>query len=90
MPARVCSSGYVEGDYLFFDWLNFKATSDYSDNDTTTSTITDDSKNRVSFGFEPFINRFLQLRLFYRIANGVESIPSRNQNQVFAEIHLFF
>lgn len=83
-------AGYVEGDYLFFDWLNFKVAFDYSDNDTTTSTITDDSKNRISFGLEPFLNRFLQLRLFYRIANGVESIPQRNQNQVFAEVHLFF
>ena len=81
--------GYVEGDYLFFDWLNFKVAFDYADSDSSRSTLSDDSKNRVSFGLEPFLNRFLQLRLFYRIANGVESIPSRNQNQVFAEIHVF-
>lgn len=82
--------GYVEGDYLFFDWLNFKLTFDYSDNDSTRSTISDDSKNRVKFGLEPFLNRFLQLRLFYSIANGVESIPARNQNVLYAEVHLFF
>jgi hypothetical protein len=82
--------GYVEGDYLFFDWLNFKVTFDYADSDSSRSTLSDDSKNRVSFGIEPFLNRFLQLRLFYRIANGVESIPQRNQNQVYAEVHLFF
>ena len=83
-------AGYAEGDYLFFDWLNFKITFDYSDNDSTRSTLTDDSKNRVKFGLEPFLNRFLQLRLFYSIANGVESIPARNQNQLYAEVHLFF
>jgi hypothetical protein len=82
--------GYVEGDYLFFDWLNFKVAFDYADSDSSRSTLTDDSKNRVSFGLEPFLNRFLQLRLFYRIANGIESLPVRNQNQLFAEIHLLF
>lgn len=81
---------YVEGDYLFFDWLNFKVAFDYADSDSSRSTLNDDNKNRVSFGFEPFLNRFLQLRLFYRIANGVESVPARNQNQLYAEIHLFF
>jgi hypothetical protein len=83
-------AGYVEADYLFFDWLNFKVAFDYADSDSSRSAISDDSKNRVSFGFEPFLNRFLQLRLFYRIANGVESIPARNQNQLLAEVHLFF
>jgi hypothetical protein len=82
--------GYVEGDYLFFDWLNFKVAFDYSDSDSSRSTLTDDSKNQFTFGFEPFLNRFLQLRLFYAIANGVESIPARNQNELMAEVHLFF
>ncbi|MGH3056412.1 MAG: hypothetical protein ACRDL7_15665, partial [Gaiellaceae bacterium] len=81
---------YGEGDYLFFDWLNFKATVDYSDWDGSPGIETDDSENRVSFGFEPFFNRFIQTRLFYRVSNGVESNPTHNQNVLFAEAHLFF
>ncbi len=80
---------YVEANYLFFDWLNFKVAFDFADSDRSGSTLVDDSKNRVSFGIEPFLGRFLQTRLFYRIANGVESLPARNQNELFAEVHLF-
>ena len=81
---------YGEGDYLFFDWLNFKAAIDYSDWDGSPSFQTSDSENRVSFGFEPFWNRFLQTRLFYHISNGIVSNPTHNQNVLLAEIHVFF
>lgn len=81
---------YAEADYLFFDWLNFKFAFDYSDNASRTSNYTDDAKNRVSFGLEPFLNRFLQPRIFYRTANGIESLPSLNRSEILAEIHLFF
>ncbi|MFQ5665722.1 MAG: hypothetical protein ACE5I7_04750 [Candidatus Binatia bacterium] len=81
---------YGEGDYLFFDWLNFKVAVDFSDDDGSLSSLADDSENRVSFGFEPFLNRFLQPRLFYRISNGVRSNPTHNQNVLMAEMHLFF
>lgn len=82
--------GYAEADYLFFDWCNFKITFDYSDNDRVGSNLTKDSRNRVTFGIEPFFSRFLQLRLFYSIANGVESVPNHNQNELYAEAHMFF
>lgn len=81
---------YTEADYLFFDWLNFKVAFDYSDDDRVGSTAGDDSKNRVSFGIEPFLARYLQLRLFYRIGNGIESTPERNRNELLAEAHVFF
>jgi hypothetical protein len=81
---------YGEGDYLFFDWLNFKATIDYSDWDGSPGIESDDSENRVSVGLEPFWNRFLQTRLFYRVSNGVRSNPTHNQNVLLAEVHLFF
>ena len=51
---------------------------------------TNDSENRVRFGLEPFLNRFLQPRLFYSISNGVQSNPTHNQNVLLAELHLFF
>lgn len=80
---------YGEGDYLFFDWLNFKVTVDYADNNGTL-TDTNNDENRVSVGFEPFLNRFLQPRIFYRVSNGVRSQPTHNQNVLLAEAHVFF
>ena len=80
---------YGEGDYLFFDWLNFKVAVDYADNDGTL-TDTNDDENRVSVGFEPFLNRFLQPRIFYRVSNGVRSQATHNQNVLLAEAHVFF
>jgi hypothetical protein len=79
---------YGEGDYLFLGWLNFKATIEYSDNDGTLGD-TNDGENVVRVGLEPFLNRFVQPRLFYRISNGVSTNPSHNQNVLLAELHLF-
>jgi hypothetical protein len=80
---------YGEGDYLLFGWMNVKANGEYSDNDGTLGD-TSDSENAVSFGVEPFLNRFLQLRLFYQINNGISTNPTHNQNVLLAEVHLFF
>ncbi len=81
---------YGEGDYLLFDWLNFKATIDYADDDGDLRSLADDTENRVRVGLEPFLNRFLQLRLFYSVSNGVRADPTHNQNIILAEAHLFF
>ncbi len=81
---------YGEGDYLLLDWLNLKAAVDFADYDGSAGFVTNDSENRVSVGLEPFLNRFLQLRLFYRVSNGVRSKPTHNQNVLLAEAHLFF
>ena len=43
----------------------------------------------MRFGLEPFLSRLLQARLFYSIANGVESTPTHNQNIGYGEWHLF-
>ncbi len=81
---------YGELDYLLFGWMNVKAAIDYADDDGDLSSRADDSENRVSFGLEPFLNRFVQTRLFYRIGNGVRSMANHNQNVLLAELHLFF
>ena len=80
---------YGEADYLFLGWLNFKVAIDYSDNDGTLGD-TNDAENRVRLGFEPFLNRFVQPRLFYSVSNGVETNPTHNQNVLLAELHVFF
>jgi len=81
---------YSELNYLLLDWLNVKLAFDYADYDGDLSDRADDSENRVSIGLEPFLARFLQTRLFYRVSNGVESEPSHNQSVLSAEVHLFF
>lgn len=90
---------YVEANYLFFDWLNFKVAFDYADSDgritrqeggQTVLDTANDAENRFSIGFEPFLTRYIQPRIFYRINNGVRSLPTHNQNILFAEAHVFF
>ena len=50
----------------------------------------DNNRNRVSFGFEPFLDRFVQMRLFYRVLNGPETAPNQNRDELTLELHLFF
>jgi hypothetical protein len=80
---------YSELNYLAFGWLNTKVAFDYADDDGDISQRANDSENRVSFGIEPFFSRFLQLRMFYRVSNGIESNPSHNQDLWFLELHIF-
>ena len=81
---------YSEGNFLLFDWLNAKIAFDYADYDGDLAQSGDDNENRFSVGLEPFLARFLQLRLSYRISNGVRSRPDHNQNLLIGELHVFF
>lgn len=81
---------YSEGNYLLFDWLNIKAAVDYADWDGQLPRQGSNAENRVSFGLEPFLARFVQLRTFYRVTNGVASNASHNQGLWYAEVHVFF
>jgi len=81
---------YSEGNYLAFDWLNVKVAVDYADWDGTLPRQGSNAENRVSVGLEPFLARFLQVRTFYRVTNGVSSKPSHNQGLWYAEVHVFF
>jgi hypothetical protein len=81
---------YIEGNYLAFDWLNIKAAFDYADWDGQLPRQGSDAENRVSVGVEPFLARFLQVRAFYRVSNGIRTNFSHNQDLWSAEIHVFF
>lgn len=81
---------YSEGNYLLFDWINLKVAFNYADSDGDMSQRANDSENFITFALEPFLARFLQLRLLYQVANGVEFEPSHNQNVLTAEVHVFF
>lgn len=78
---------YGELDWLLFRTVNMKVAFDYMDPDTDTS---EDTRNRVSVGFEPFLDEFLQLRVFYRVLNGPEDQPDANRDVLTLEAHLFF
>jgi len=81
---------YTEANYLFFDWLNTKVAFNYADYDGSLPRQGSDGENYFQFGVEPFLARFLQVRLFYTVGNGVETIPSHNQDLWSAELHVFF
>lgn len=90
---------YGEANYLLFGWMNLKAAIDYADSDgqltrqvgnRTVLDTANDAENRVTVGLEPFLNRFLQPRLLYRINNGIRSNPTHNQNVLVLEAHVFF
>ena len=80
-------AGYIEANWLFSDWINGKVAFDYTDPSDNAS---DDERNRVSIGIEPFIDEFLQLRLFYRVYNGPKTNISANRDELSVEAHLFF
>jgi hypothetical protein len=78
---------YGEANYLFGGWLNGKFAFDYLDPDDDASS---DQRNRFSIGIEPFLDEFLQIRLFYRISNGPEDELKFNKDEIQLELHLFF
>ncbi|MEW6441221.1 MAG: hypothetical protein AB1640_09850 [bacterium] len=78
---------YTEANLLTWDWLNLKFAFDWFDPDAD---VNDDTSNRFSLGLEAFLARFLQARLFYRVANGIPQRPSDNYDQLMVEMHVFF
>lgn len=78
---------YVEVNYLISDWINAKLAFDFYDPDDNKA---EDSRNRISVGLEPFLDRFLQLRFFYRVYNGPEDEPQNNRDELILEAHLLF
>ncbi len=78
-------AAYVEANYLINGWVNMKVAFDYFEPDDE---LDEDARNRVSIGIEPFLDRFLQLRVFYRVYNGPEDDPTSNRDELTLEAHL--
>ena len=78
---------YAEANWLLFGWINTKFAFDWTDPDQSAS---DDARNRFSIGLEPFLDQFLQVRLFYRVYNGPKNNLSANRDELLLEAHLFF
>lgn len=83
-------AAYAEVNFLALDWLNIRGTFDF------VKVSHDRDQTRYGIGAEPFINRFLQPRIQYRINNGPPvrgRNPSElvdNQGELLFELHLFF
>lgn len=90
VPKRDQYAAYAELNFLAFDWLNLRGTFDF------VKVSHDRNQTRWAIGAEPFINRFLQPRIQYRINNG-PPVPGRNQSELVDnqaelvfELHVFF
>ena len=83
-------AAYAEIDFLVFDWLNLRGTFDF------VKVSHDRDQTRYAIGAEPFVNRYIQPRIQYRINNGPPvrgSSPGElvdNQDELLFELHLFF
>jgi hypothetical protein len=77
-------AAYGELDFLAFDWLNLRGTFDFI------KVSRDRDQTRYAIGAEPFVNRFIQPRIQYRINNGPPGDPSLNQDELVLELHFFF
>lgn len=88
LPQRASQfAGYGEINWLVCDWMNAKFAYDYFNPSRQRG---DQAITRYSFGIEPFLSKFLQLRLFYRVYNGVPERPRDNFDQLITEMHVFF
>lgn len=76
-------AAYAELNYLALDWLNFRGTFDF------VKVANDRDQTRWAIGVEPFINKYIQPRLQYRINNGPGADPELNQNELWFELHFF-
>ncbi len=81
------AAAHAEVDWLVVDWLNARLAYDYYDPDRD---VKQDHQDRFTLGLEPFLSRFLQIRLSYVVANGIPQRPQDSSAELRAEVHLFF
>jgi hypothetical protein len=77
-------AAYAEVNLLLLEWLNFFGTFDY------VKVSQDRNQVRYQIGVNPFIDRFIQPRLFYVINNGPGNQPQQNVCALIFELHFFF
>jgi hypothetical protein len=82
--ARDQYAAYSEVNLLLFDWLNIRGTFDF------VKVANDRDQTRYSIGVEPFIDRYIQPRIQYRINNGPADKPQQNQPELLVELHMLF
>jgi hypothetical protein len=84
LPARDQFATYAEVNWLFFGWLNAHGSFNF------VKVAGDRNQTRYVVGLEPFIDKFLQPRLQYRINNGPPNQPEQNRDELVLELHMWF
>ena len=69
---------------MLFDWFNLRGTFDFLKISGNRDQV------RYQIGAEPFIDRFIQPRLYYVIQNAPGNMPQLNVTQLVFELHFFF
>ncbi|HAO98964.1 MAG TPA: hypothetical protein DCQ83_02850 [Fibrobacteres bacterium] len=80
---------FYELDFLPLQGLNTKVTYEYFDRNMDVAN-SKDGQQRWTFGVEPFVNRFLQLGLYYRINDFIPQAVEANQDDIVGRVHVFF
>ena len=81
---------FYEVNFLPWQGFNVKGTYEYFDRNRDVSN-TRDGQDRWTFGVEPFVARFLQLGVYYRINRFIpQSVGSDNQSMLITRAHVFF
>lgn len=77
-------ASYFSLHSLWFGWLDVNGSFEYLK--------VENSQNRTRYvvGIEPFIDKFIQPRIQYRINNGPTTSTSLNQDELIFELHLWF
>ena len=79
----------AEVNYLITKGFNIKFTYEFFDRDQDVPNE-NDGQARYTFGVEPFLVQFVQLKAFYRINDFIPQNGPENQNQALLEFHVFF
>ena len=77
-------ASYAEVDWLLFNWLNIRGTFDFL------KVSGNRNQTRYQIGAEPFIDKFIQPRLYYVINNAPGNKPQLNTTALIFELHFFF
>jgi hypothetical protein len=81
--------GMAELNFLIRSGFNFKTVYEFFDRNRDISNDRD-GQERITFGVEPFLTRFMQVGLFYRINRFIPQNVFENRDQLTAQFHVFF
>jgi hypothetical protein len=83
-PARDQYASYFELHWLTFGWLDFRGTFEFL------KVSRNQDRTRYTVGVDPFIDKFIQPRIEYRINNGPTNNVNFNQDELVFELHFWF
>ena len=88
-PDKLQRAEFLELDVLAMQGVNVKATYEYFDNNVHIDNKFD-GQERWTFGVEPFLARFLQVGLYYRLNRLYPQAITENQDVLTGRVQVFF